>query len=205
MDDAMQFLNSLNTNQTATPRNIRNANNPLSIQGIPSETLLIHGLSYQTPEFILEDELIATKAAFESFNLVKTKEGESRGFCFLKFYSLKLATNWIKRNSPLIIDGCECMIEYSRPFESGDWNCSVCNGMNYKKREMCYICEKPKGSKAEPCTNFGDRDEGQVENNILLVRGLDKSVTAEEVFHLINYYYISLRQNLIKTSNLLAI
>jgi RNA-binding protein 5/10 len=156
-------------------------NNQSEIRGDPNETLLIHGVPFKTSEEVLEQELIDTRAAFESFNLIKTPSGESRGFVFVKFFSTKLAQNWIQRNTPLYLDGARCRVEYSRPFEREDWKCLFCGCDNFKKREICYVCENVKGYTGE-ITNCGDNDEGEIESEILLIRGIDKNMSTKEVF-----------------------
>ncbi|KAJ3276855.1 hypothetical protein HDV01_002910 [Terramyces sp. JEL0728] len=157
--------------------------------GVPNETIVLQGLSYQTNEASIRRALIESDAAFTEMRLVREKStNKSRGFAFVTFYSLEHAIKWVKNNIPVIlIDGVESRIEYAKPLSDDDWECALCGGVNFRKREVCYRCKSPKElEKQEQIVNDGGQDIGNAPSQFLLLRGLDSQTTAETIFKVIN-------------------
>jgi hypothetical protein len=59
--------------------------------------------------------------------------------------------------------------------------CFRCKTTNFKRREFCFSCSAPKDLEQVIPLNDGEIDIGVNENNILLIRGLTKNTTAEDI------------------------
>jgi hypothetical protein len=132
MQSADEFLNSLLKTEKKIALHSSEEYNP----GEPSDTILLHGISFSTQEQTIEHALRKTRANITSVRLIRDKTtGSSRGFCFATFLSIEKCVEWVNRYIPTIeIDGIKCRIEYAKPLGThGDWTCADCGAVNFKK------------------------------------------------------------------------
>jgi predicted GIY-YIG superfamily endonuclease len=175
--DAQDFLDSLKPSKETRKEG-----------DIPeNDTILIQGIPISVSELDLEDELIHTKAAFESLKFIRDRQGIPKGFAFVKFFSKELARKWFQRNDGFVLlQHTKCPYTYSFHQDKEDWECGHCGGMNFKRRAACYRCGIPRAIQQdlEVMVNVGSMDAGTVPSRFLLVRGFPVDSTPKDVFEL---------------------
>jgi hypothetical protein len=176
---AEEFLNSLKpTVETRKETDV-----------LENDTILIQGIPITVSELEIEDELIHSKAAFESMKLIRDRQGISKGFAFVKFFSKELARSWHQRHGGcIVLQETNCPYTYSFHQDKEDWECGHCGGMNFKRRAACYRCGIPKviQQDIDVVVNVGSRDAGTVPSRFLLIRGFPAESTPKDVFELAN-------------------
>ena len=84
-------------------------------------------------------------------------------------------------NQPIIeIHDSSLWLEYGFEHSNEDWNCKSCRSINFKHREICFKCSKPKFI-SPPINNNGQDDVSIQPTRFLLIRNIDENVTARKV------------------------
>ncbi|KAJ3042685.1 hypothetical protein HDV00_006742 [Rhizophlyctis rosea] len=157
--------------------------------GEPNQVVVLQGLPLEADETVIQQHLESLDACVESTRVIRERRtGKSRGYAFVRFMSIEHARVWTEKHFPSItMAGLPVRIDFSNsaPQDEDDW----CGVVNFKRREQCFQCRQAREAVEvqQPLTdetfvNDGSRDVGEVQNHILLVRGLD-TLTGEQALY----------------------
>jgi RNA-binding protein 5/10 len=117
-------------------------------------------------------------AVYEELEIIADKKNGTT-FCYVTFLSQEHARQFINSNFPSIYLGDRiCLINYKRIKENcnnNEWDCDICGTFNFRKRDFCFKCQKPRPEKEKMLVNDindGSDDISDYPTSIIIIRGL---------------------------------
>ncbi|KAK9495289.1 hypothetical protein V1508DRAFT_410398 [Lipomyces doorenjongii] len=164
--------------------------------GTPNTDVMLQGLDPDLSEADLLSTIANLGGKADKVIIIRDRNTKlSRGFAFARFLALKDACTFVEDNYPTITcKSCRIRIAYSkeRNEEDNGWICKFCDVVNYPRRMECYKCSAARkdaiGGTAPTSTirphrkpNDGSGDTGDVASQFLMLRGLNRLTTEENI------------------------